>query len=218
MPAGMCGRRLGPSHTRRHRLYRQLRTCRPLPRRRAGQKVLRVQGAMPREMDFKQTLCAANRQALEQLCRRITRPALGRRGRTDQRCRPNHVEAQDSLAQLHHAPGMSSLEFRERLATPVTRLHPAPCRLCSGRAMAATGLLTDELLRLHRVGLRRPSLWIHRQKAGVKSSMTVSRRSRGSHFDPERTSGVLISAPRSCRSESQPSWAPNQWAHIGRRH
>ena len=58
---------------------------------RAGQKVLTLQGATPRQMDFKQTLCAdingfrlhaavrcgANdRQELEQLCRYITRPAL----------------------------------------------------------------------------------------------------------------------------------------------
>jgi len=58
---------------------------------RAGQKVLTVQGAMPRNADLKQGLCAdidgfslhaavrcaANdRQALEQLCRYITRPAL----------------------------------------------------------------------------------------------------------------------------------------------
>jgi len=58
---------------------------------RAGQKVLTVQGAMPREADLKQHLCADidgfrlhaavrcgadNRQALEQLCRYITRPAL----------------------------------------------------------------------------------------------------------------------------------------------
>ena len=60
---------------------------------RAGQKVLTVQGAMRGEKDFKQTLCADidgfslhaavrcaadDRQALEQLCRYITRPA-GRR-------------------------------------------------------------------------------------------------------------------------------------------
>jgi hypothetical protein len=58
---------------------------------RAGQKVLTVQGAMPRETEFKQTLCADidgfslhaavragadDRQALEQLCRYLTRPAL----------------------------------------------------------------------------------------------------------------------------------------------
>jgi len=60
---------------------------------RAGQKVLTVQGAMPRDGDFKQTLCANiqvfslhaamrcgadDRQALEQLCRYITRPALAK--------------------------------------------------------------------------------------------------------------------------------------------
>jgi len=58
---------------------------------RAGQKVLTLQGAMPRDADFKQSLCAdldglslhaavrcgaADRQALEQLCRYITRSAL----------------------------------------------------------------------------------------------------------------------------------------------
>jgi len=58
---------------------------------RAGQKVLTVQGAMPREAEFHQNLCADidgfslhaavrcaadDRQALEQLCRYITRPAL----------------------------------------------------------------------------------------------------------------------------------------------
>ena len=58
---------------------------------RAGQKVLTVQGAMPRDADLKQRLCADidgfslhaavrcatnDRQALEQLCRYITRPAL----------------------------------------------------------------------------------------------------------------------------------------------
>ena len=56
---------------------------------RAGQKVLTLQGTMPRNADFKQTLCADmqgfslhavvrckvdERQALEQLCRYITRP------------------------------------------------------------------------------------------------------------------------------------------------
>ena len=58
---------------------------------RAGQKVLTVQGAMPREPGFNQNLCADmqgfslhaavrcaadERKSLEQLCRYITRPAL----------------------------------------------------------------------------------------------------------------------------------------------
>jgi len=60
-------------------------------RPRAGQKVLTVQGAKPRDADFKQALCADiqgfslhaavrcgadDRLALEQLCRYTTRPAL----------------------------------------------------------------------------------------------------------------------------------------------
>ena len=58
---------------------------------RAGQKVLTLQGAMPRDAGFAQALCANmnglslhaavrcdadDRKALEQLCRYITRPAL----------------------------------------------------------------------------------------------------------------------------------------------
>ena len=58
---------------------------------RAGQKVLTLQCAMPRETGFNQTLCAdmqgfslhaavrcdaEDRRSLEQLCRYITRPAL----------------------------------------------------------------------------------------------------------------------------------------------
>ena len=65
---------------------------------RAGQKVLTLQVAMPREKDFKQTLCtdidgfslhaavrcgADERQALEQLCRYITRPAANERVQTN---------------------------------------------------------------------------------------------------------------------------------------
>ena len=66
-------------------------TCRIAFGPRAGQKVLTVQGAMPRETEFKQTLCADidgfslhaavrcaadDRQAPQQLCRYITRSAL----------------------------------------------------------------------------------------------------------------------------------------------
>ena len=58
---------------------------------RAGQKVLTLQRVMPRQTKFNHTLCADmqgfslhaavrcdadDRQALEQLCRTITRPAL----------------------------------------------------------------------------------------------------------------------------------------------
>ena len=65
---------------------------------RAGQNVLTLQGVMPRQTGLNQTLrtdmqgfslqaavrCAADdRQALEQLCRAITRPALA-----NERCKP----------------------------------------------------------------------------------------------------------------------------------
>ena len=87
---------------------------------RAGQTVLTLQGAMSRETDFNQTLCAdmqgfslhaavrcgaEDRQALEQLCRYITRPALS-----------------DERLQLMV---MSPLEFMQRLAAlvPRPRLH-----------------------------------------------------------------------------------------------
>ena len=58
---------------------------------RVGQKLLTVQGTIPKETEFEQTLCADmqglslhaavgggadDRQALDQLCRYITRPAL----------------------------------------------------------------------------------------------------------------------------------------------
>jgi Putative transposase len=66
-------------------------TCRIADGSRAGHQVLTVQGAMPREADFRQNLRADTqgfslhaaarrgadeRQALEQLCRYITRQAL----------------------------------------------------------------------------------------------------------------------------------------------
>ena len=92
---------------------------------RAGQKVLTVQGALPRETDFEQSLCADisgfslhaavrcgadDRQALEQLCRYITRPALA-----------NERVQTNAAGQVV----MSPLEFMQRLAAlvPRPRLH-----------------------------------------------------------------------------------------------
>jgi len=50
--------------------------------------------------------CATDdRQALEQLCRYITRPAQDRRSRANQRGRASRAQAQDPLARRHHAPG-----------------------------------------------------------------------------------------------------------------
>ncbi|MBC7941459.1 MAG: transposase [Chitinophagaceae bacterium] len=107
---------------------------------RAGQKVLTVQGVMPKDADFKQTLCADSngfslhaavrcgaddRQALEQLCRYITRPALA-----NERVQTNAAGQvvlklktpwRDGTTQLV----MSPLEFMQRLAAlvPRPRLH-----------------------------------------------------------------------------------------------
>ena len=107
---------------------------------RAGQKVLTVQGTMPRETDFNQTLCADingfslhaavrcgadDRQALEQLCRYITRPALANErvqcnaaGQVVLRLKTAWRDGTTHLV-------MSPLEFMQRLAAlvPRPRLH-----------------------------------------------------------------------------------------------
>ena len=107
---------------------------------RAGPRVLTVQGVIPREANFKQTLCADidgfslhaavrcgadDRRALEQLCRYITHPALANEHvqtnaagqvvlklKTPWRDGPTHLV-------------MSPLEFMQRLAAlvPRPRLH-----------------------------------------------------------------------------------------------
>jgi Putative transposase len=109
---------------------------------RAGQKVLTVQGAMPRQTAFKQSLCAAidgfslhaavrcgadDRQALEQLCRYITRPALA-----NERVQSNAAGQVVLKLKTPWRDGtthlvMSPLEFMQRLAAlvlvPRPRLH-----------------------------------------------------------------------------------------------
>jgi hypothetical protein len=104
---------------------------------RAGQKVLTLQGAMPRDTDFKQSLCANiqgfslhaavrcgadDSQALEQLCRYTTRPALA-----NERVQ---TKAAGQLVLKLKTPWrygttllvMSPLEFMQRLAA----LEPRP--------------------------------------------------------------------------------------------
>jgi len=103
---------------------------------RAGQKVLTLQGVTPRETDFKQTLCADNngfslhaavrcaadeRQALEQLCRYITRPALA-----NERVQTNAAGQVVLELKTPWRDGtthlvMSPLEFMQRLAALVPR-------------------------------------------------------------------------------------------------
>jgi len=107
---------------------------------RAGQKVLTLQGAMPRETDFKQARCADSngfslhaavrctaddRQTLEQLCRYITRPALA-----NERVQTNAAGQVVLKLKTAWRNGtthlvMSPLEFMQRLAAlvPRPRLH-----------------------------------------------------------------------------------------------
>jgi hypothetical protein len=102
--------------------------------------VLTVQGAMPRQTEFKQTLCADingfslhaavrcaadDRQALEQLCRYITRPALA-----NERVQTNAAGQVVLKLKTAWRDGtthlvMSPLEFMQRLAAlvPRPRLH-----------------------------------------------------------------------------------------------
>jgi hypothetical protein len=107
---------------------------------RAGQKVLPVKGAMPREKDFKQPLSADNngfslhaamrcaaedRQALQRLCRYITRPALA-----NERVQTNAAGQVVLKLKTPWRDGtthlvMSPLEFMLRLAAQANRLQPA---------------------------------------------------------------------------------------------
>ena len=107
---------------------------------RAGQKVLTLRGAMPRETAARQSLCADidgfslhaavrveahDRKRLEQLCRYITRPAL-----SDERVQLNAAGQVELKLKTPWRDGtthlvMSPLEFMQRLAAlvPRPRLH-----------------------------------------------------------------------------------------------
>ncbi|HEY6353454.1 MAG TPA: transposase, partial [Burkholderiaceae bacterium] len=107
---------------------------------RAGQKVLTLRGATPREAPARQPLCADidgfslhaavrveahDRKRLEQLCRYITRPAL-----SDERVQLNAAGQVELKLKTPWRDGtthlvMSPLEFMQRLAAlvPRPRLH-----------------------------------------------------------------------------------------------
>jgi len=107
---------------------------------RAGQKILTLRGAMPREEAARQPLCADidgfglhaavrveahDRKRLEQLCRYITRPAL-----SDERVQLNAAGQVELKLKTPWRDGtthlvMSPLEFMQRLAAlvPRPRLH-----------------------------------------------------------------------------------------------
>lgn len=115
-------------------------TCRIAIGPRAGQKVLTVQGAMPREKDFKQMLCADidgfslhaavrcvadDRQALEQLCRYITRLALANERMQTNGAGQLGLELKTAWRGGTTHRVVSSLEYMQRLAAlvPRPRLH-----------------------------------------------------------------------------------------------
>ncbi len=160
---------------------------------RAGQKVLTVQGAMPREMDFKQMLCADidgfslhaavrcradDRQGLEQLCRYITRPALA-----NERVQTNAAGQVVLKLKTAWRDGtthlvMSPLEFMRRLAALVPQPRPYPRVTASTRS-------TSEGRRLPRVAMlssspRRPAVQPEHgptAAAGVDRELAVPARS-----------------------------------------
>ncbi len=107
---------------------------------RAGQKVLTLQGAMPRDTDFKQPLCADidgfclhaavrcgadDRQAVEQLCRYITRPALANERVQTSAAGQVVLKLKTAWRDGTTHLVMSPLAFMQRLAAlePRPRLH-----------------------------------------------------------------------------------------------
>ena len=159
---------------------------------RAGQKVLTVQGAMPRERDFKQTLCADvdgfslhaavrsgadDRQALEQLCRYITRPAVA-----NERVQTNAAGQVVLRLKTPWRDGtthlvMSPLEFMQRLAAlvPRPRLH---------------------LIRFH--GVLAPSSLPPRDHSGHRVEVGAHERLAG----PHRGQAACVAAGRPLRRNS----------------
>jgi len=105
--------------------------------------MLTVQGAMPMDADFKQTLCADidgfslhadlrcaadDRQALEQQRRYITRPAQDRRARANPRRRAVVLKLKTPWRDGTTHLVMSPLELMQRLAAWATEGAPARCR------------------------------------------------------------------------------------------
>ena len=125
-------------------------TCRIAYGPRAGQKLLSLRNAMPREDRVSQPLCADidgfslhvavrveahARKRLEQLCFDITRPAL-----SDDRVQLNAAGQMELKLKTTWRDGtthlaMGPLEFMRRLAAlaPRPRLRPTCCRLAARR-------------------------------------------------------------------------------------
>ena len=152
---------------------------------RAGQKVLTVQGAMPRDADFKHKLCADidgfslhaavrcgadDRQALEQLCRYITRPAFA-----NERVQTNAAGQVVLKLKTPWRDGtthlvMSPLELMQRLAALVSsfiiRVMILCNTVCSASSVGAgTSTKTGSPSALHRYLIDEAGML---QEAGVR--------------------------------------------------
>jgi hypothetical protein len=121
---------------------------------RAGQKVLTVQGAMPRDTDFKKTLCAdidgfsLHAAGAGTVVPLHHAPCVGQRARANQRRRARGAEAEDHVPRWDHAPRAEAghkqssglfvpaegPELCEGAACKVdaARIHAAAC--CAGAA------------------------------------------------------------------------------------
>ena len=135
---------------------------------RAGQKVLTLQRTMPRETKFNQTLCADmqgfslhaavrcdadDRQALEQLCRTITRPAPANERMQCNAAGQVVLKLKTPWRDGTTHQGTPPLEFMQRLAAlvPRPRLHPR-----KGRTRAHRQRHLPSARRTARTTARRP--------------------------------------------------------------
>ena len=138
---------------------------------RAGQKVLTLRGAMPREDRARQPLCADidgfslhaavrveahDRKRLEQLCRYITRPAL-----SDERVQLNAAGQVALKLKTPWRDGtthlvMSPLEFMQRLAARATEGRPSGTRAAAEAAPHPLGVRVTSLREVSGPPLREP--------------------------------------------------------------
>jgi hypothetical protein len=163
--------------------------------------MLTVQGAMPREKGFKQVLCAGidgfslhaavrcaadDRQALEQLCRYITRPALA-----NERVQTNAAGQvvlklktawRDGTTHLVMLP----LEFMQRLAALVPRPQLHRPMTASGLSISAVGYWVGTRYR------RTSAVW---QPNLIGSFRATSSGDWLAGPDPNLTAGLLQSGP-----------------------
>jgi Putative transposase len=183
---------------------------------RAGQKVLTLRGAPPRDAAARQPLCADidgfslhaavrveahERKRLEQLCLYITRPAL-----SDERVQLNTAGQLELKLKTPWRDGtthlvMSPQEFMQRLAghCRVAAAAPAIPDRHARRVDRAAALRRPIYRALcpGRVGQRRSVARSHRRNADPQVERPDSRRPRSAVADPQPTSNSRIWLPQS---------------------